>query len=169
MLESGERGSMNNDDQLIAELGYQPVFKREFGLLATFSFAFSISGLIATNMVTLNYPLYAGGPPAVVWGWFIGCIGAMSIACSVAELVSAYPTCGGLYFCVKYLVPQPYMPVVAWIAGWMNLLGQACGCASTDFGCAQLILAAVAVNTNFEYVPTGSTSTQAFHPYPSIY
>ena len=36
------------EDAELARLGYKQEFKREFGWLATFSFAFSISGLLAT-------------------------------------------------------------------------------------------------------------------------
>jgi amino acid transporter len=73
------------------------VFKLEFGYLATFSFAVSISGLFACITTTFVYPLTAGGASSAVWAWLISGAGCMCIAASVAELVSAYPTCGGLY------------------------------------------------------------------------
>lgn len=85
------------DKALAAEFGYKPVFKREFGYLSTFSFAVSISGLFSTVATTFSYPLTAGGSAAAVWCWLIAGSGCMCIACAVSELVSAYPTCGGLY------------------------------------------------------------------------
>lgn len=78
----------------------------------------------------------------------------MCIALSVAELVSAYPTSGGLYFTCKYLAPERWVPEISWVCGWLNLLGQVAGCASTDYGCAQLLLAAVSMGSNFTYLPT---------------
>ena len=39
---------LSAEDAELAKLGYKQEFKREFGWLATFSFAFSISGLLAT-------------------------------------------------------------------------------------------------------------------------
>ena len=84
------------DRALAAEFGYKPVFKREFGYLSTFSFAVSISGLFSTVATTFSYPLTAGGSASAVWCWAISGAGCMCIALSVAELVSAYPTCGGL-------------------------------------------------------------------------
>jgi hypothetical protein len=71
------------DAQLAAQFGYNPVFKREFGYLSTFSFAVSISGLFATIMTTFSYPLYAGGSAAAVWCWLISGAGCMCIAVSV--------------------------------------------------------------------------------------
>lgn len=70
------------DSELAAKFGYKPVFKREFGYLATFSFAVSISGLFSTIMTTMSYPLEAGGSSAVVWCWLISGAGCMCIAVS---------------------------------------------------------------------------------------
>ncbi|CAF1263580.1 unnamed protein product [Adineta ricciae] len=146
--------SSDESDQRIIELGYEPVLKREFGRLASFSFAFSISGLYATIATTFIYGLQAGGAPALVWCWLIAGFGCMCIALSVAELVSAYPTSGGLYFTLKHLLPVKYIPLTSWICGWLNLLGQVAGVASTDYGCSQLLLAAVSMATEFRYQPT---------------
>lgn len=69
-----------DDTELATKFGYNPVFKREFGYLATFSFAVSISGLFSTVMTTLSYPLEAGGSSSVVWSWLISGAGCMCIA-----------------------------------------------------------------------------------------
>jgi amino acid permease (GABA permease) len=146
------------DAQLAAQFGYKPVFKREFGYLSTFSFAVSISGLFATIMTTFSYPLYAGGSAAAVWCWLISGAGCMCIACSVAELVSAYPTSGGLYFTISRLAPQDWVPSLSWLTGWINLLGQIAGVASSEYGAAQMLLAAVSIGSDFEYEITTKTT-----------
>ncbi|KAK3669341.1 polyamine transporter tpo5 [Recurvomyces mirabilis] len=142
------------DRALAAEFGYKPVFKREFGYLSTFSFAVSISGLFSTVATTFSYPLYAGGSASAVWCWLISGAGCMCIACSVSELVSAYPTCGGLYYTISRTAPKKYVPLVSWVTGWLNLLGQVAGVASSEWGAAALLLAAVSMGTDFTYVPT---------------
>jgi amino acid transporter len=76
------------DAQLASQFGYNPVFKREFGYLSTFSFAVSISGLFATIMTTFSYPLYAGGSAAAVWCWLISGAGCMCIAVSVHSYIA---------------------------------------------------------------------------------
>ncbi|RFU32326.1 hypothetical protein B7463_g4027, partial [Scytalidium lignicola] len=154
---NGERHIINleelndADAQLATEFGYKPVFKREFGYLSTFSFAVSISGLFATVMTTFSFPLYAGGAPAAVWCWLISGAGCMCIALSVAELVSAYPTSGGLYYSISRLAPSEWVPSISWITGWINLLGQVAGIASSEYGAAQMLLAAVAIGSDFSY------------------
>ncbi|CAF3929647.1 unnamed protein product, partial [Rotaria sp. Silwood1] len=152
---ASDNNSLSDEDgRRIVELGYEPVFKREFGRLSSFSFAFSISGLYATIATTFIYGLQAGGAPALVWCWLIAGSGCMCIALSVAELVSAYPTSGGLYFTLKYLVPTERVPLTSWLCGWLNLLGQVAGVASADYGCSQLLLAAISMGTEFHYQPT---------------
>jgi amino acid permease (GABA permease) len=146
------------DAQLASQFGYKPVFKREFGYLSTFSFAVSISGLFATIMTTFSYPLYAGGSAAAVWCWLISGAGCMCIACSVAELVSAYPTSGGLYFTISRLAPKDWVPALSWITGWINLLGQVAGVASSQYGAAQMLLAAVSMGKDFDYTITTNTT-----------
>ncbi|RAL06723.1 amino acid transporter [Aspergillus homomorphus CBS 101889] len=148
------------DAQLAQEFGYKPVFKREFGYLSTFSFAVSISGLFATVMTTMVYPLEAGGSSAVIWCWLISGAGCLCLACSVAELVSAYPTSGGLYFTISRLVPEEWVPSISWyvLTGWLNLLGQVCGVASSEYGAAQMLLAVVSMSRDFDYeITTGTT------------
>ncbi|OQD70401.1 hypothetical protein PENDEC_c024G02449 [Penicillium decumbens] len=146
------------DTELAARFGYNPVFKREFGYLATFSFAVSISGLFSTIMTTMSYPLEAGGSSAVVWCWLVSGAGCMCIACSVAELVSAYPTSGGLYFTISRLAPESWVPSISWFTGWLNLLGQVAGVASSEYGAAQMLLAAVSMSRNFNYTITDNTT-----------
>lgn len=78
----------------------------------------------------------------------------MCIACSVAELVSAYPTCGGLYYTVSRMAPKRWVPSISWVVGWLNLLGQVSGIASAQYGGAQILLAAVSISQDFNWLPT---------------
>lgn len=77
----------------------------------------------------------------------MGSVMCMCLGTSIAEIVSAYPTNGGMYTASAYLVPRKYKAITGWVVGWLNLLGQVAGVASTDFGLAQMIAAAVAVGT----------------------
>ena len=64
----------------------------------------------------------------------------------VAELVSAYPTAGGMYFVTKHVVPPEHVAIWAWIIGWLNFLGQAAGVASLAYTISQMIFAAAVMN-----------------------
>ncbi|CAK7243576.1 MAG: polyamine transporter tpo5 [Sporothrix thermara] len=151
---AGSSSGEDTDDKALAEMGYVPVFQRHFSMWSCFSFALSISGLFGTVMTTFSYPLYAGGAASAVWCWLIAGIGALCLALSIAEVASAYPTSGAMYFTIKYLAPPASVPIVAWIDGWLNLIGQICGSASSEYGAAQMLLAAVSIGSDFTYFPS---------------
>ncbi|ETS82118.1 Amino-acid permease 2 [Pestalotiopsis fici W106-1] len=140
-------GELDDADRALAEMGYKPVFRREFSMWSCFSFALSISGLFATVATTFSYPLYAGGGAAAIWCWLIAGAGALCLALSISEIVSAYPTSGALYFTIKYLAPEKHVAWIAWIDGWLNLIGQIAGSASSEYGAAQMLLAAVSLGS----------------------
>ncbi len=83
---------------------------------------------------------------------------AFCIGSSVAELVSAYPTAGGMYFVTKYVVPEDQVPIFSWIQGWCNLLGQTAGVSSVAYTVSQMLLAAASMNSKlvdggYSYTP----------------
>nr|UJH94653.1 ST.29 [Starmerella bombicola] len=139
-------------DRRLEALGYKSELRREFTYFSAFSFAVSVSGLFGTVATTFIYPLMAGGSASVIWCWAISGAGCLCIAFSVAELVSSYPTSGGLYYVCSRVFPKKWAPFVCWVDGWMNLLGQIAGVASSDYGAAQIILAGAVIGTDGKYV-----------------
>ncbi|TFK36500.1 APC amino acid permease [Crucibulum laeve] len=144
----------NEDDRELLALGYKPSFRREFSNLATISFAFSIMGVCSSIATTFNTPLLLGGPASVVWCWILGSAMCFTLGSSIAEIVSAYPTCGGLYTASAQLTPKSHRARVGWLVGWLNILGQIAGISSTEFGLANMILAAVQIGQGDSFTIT---------------
>ncbi|OJJ51420.1 hypothetical protein ASPZODRAFT_56915 [Penicilliopsis zonata CBS 506.65] len=149
----------DDDELLLARIGYKQELRREFSKWSTVSYAISILGVLGSVPATIGSPLAAGGPATAVWCWLIGSCMAMCIGSSVAELVSAYPTAGGMYFVTKYVVPESQVPLFSWVQGWCNLLGQTAGVSSVAYSVSQMILACVSLNSDFQdgtyaYSPT---------------
>jgi len=136
------------DNVLLAQLGYRSEFRREFSLIETVAFSFSIMGVIASVSSTLSFPLAAGGHVGFVWGWFIPCPFVLCIAASLAELTSAMPTSAGLYYFSAKLAPPQYAPLASWITGWANVTGQVALVCSIDYTCAQMITTAITVGSD---------------------
>ncbi|EPT00062.1 hypothetical protein FOMPIDRAFT_1163529 [Fomitopsis schrenkii] len=147
---------------LVDQFGYVPSFKREFSSLATISFAFSIMGLCSSVATTFNTPLFTGGPASVVWCWILGACMCFTLGSSIAEIVSAFPTCGGLYTASAQLCPPRHRAIVGWLVGWLNVLGQIAGLSSTEFGLANMIWAAVVVAKDGDYVVTQGMTVGLF-------
>jgi amino acid transporter len=141
----------------------QKVLQRHFSRWSTVSYAISILGVLGSVPATFGSPMASGGPATAVWAWFIGSVMAYCIASSgtsfssllrfeltfsaVAELVSAYPTAGGMYYVTKHVVPKEHVAAWAWIIGWCNFLGQAAGVASLAYTISQMILATAVMHT----------------------
>ncbi|EAW09541.1 amino acid permease [Aspergillus clavatus NRRL 1] len=149
----------DDDELLLARIGYKQELRREFSKWSTISYAISILGILGSVPATIGAPLAAGGPATAVWCWFFGSCMAMCIGSSVAELVSAYPTAGGMYFVTKHVVPEDQVPVFSWVQGWCNLLGQTAGVSSVAYTVSQMLLACASMNSElvngkYSYSPT---------------
>ncbi|OJT12513.1 hypothetical protein TRAPUB_10914 [Trametes pubescens] len=136
------------DDALLAQLGYKSEFRREFSLVETIAFAFSIMGVVASVSSTMSFPLVSGGHVGMIFGWLIPCFFVMTIAASLAELTSAMPTSAGLYYFSAKLAPPKWAPLASWITGWANVTGQVALVCSIDFTCAQMIVTALSVGSD---------------------
>ena len=73
-----------------------------------------------------------GGPAAIAWGWPIIAALVLCIGLCMAELVSAYPTSGGIYWWASKLGG----PKAGYYTGWLNLIGLLAITASVAYGCA---------------------------------
>ncbi|CAG7956377.1 unnamed protein product [Penicillium nalgiovense] len=144
---------MDDDERVITALGYKQEFKREFSLWTTFCVSFAVLGLLPSFASTLWYGMGYAGTAGMVWGWLIAMIFIQCIAMSMAELCSAMPTSGGLYYAAAVLAPPGYGPFAAWITGWSNWIGQITAAPSVDYSLSAMILAAVSIY-NPDYIPT---------------
>ncbi|KAG0142030.1 hypothetical protein CROQUDRAFT_82617 [Cronartium quercuum f. sp. fusiforme G11] len=144
-----------NDDQVLIRLGYQPEFKRELGLWTSFCVSFSLMGLLTSFASVFIYGLQYAGTGGMAWGWIVAMIPIQCIACSLAELCSAMPTSGGLYYAAAFLAPVGYGPLASWITGWSHWIAQVTGPPSGDYALASMILAGLSISKP-SYTPTNT-------------
>lgn len=143
---------VTHDEAVIMALGYKAEFKREFSLLTTFGVSFSVLGLLPSIASTLWYSLAYAGNAGITWGYLVGMIGVLGVACSMAEISSAFPTSGGLYYATAMLSPPKYKAILSWWVGWSNYFTQATGAPSVAYGCSSMILALkIMVDENYVY------------------
>lgn len=53
------------------------------------------------------------GTPGMTWGWLIAMVFIQCVAMSMAELCSAMPTSGGLYYAAAVLAPPGWGPLAS--------------------------------------------------------
>ncbi|KIP07828.1 hypothetical protein PHLGIDRAFT_29863 [Phlebiopsis gigantea 11061_1 CR5-6] len=146
--------SLTSDDAQLARLGYKQEFKRHFTPLEVFGLSFSIIGIFPSIASVLVYALPNGGPVALVWGWAVCSVFLMFITMALAELGSAAPTSGGLYYWTHKFAPERCKNLLAWICAYSNTIGNIASVASVDWGCALQLMAAVSIGTDMAFVPT---------------
>ena len=87
------------------------------GGFQNFAISFTIISILAGCLTSYFVAFDNGGPVAIIWGWLL--VGAMStiVALAMAEIASAFPTAGGLYYWASKLGS----PAWGWSTGWFNL------------------------------------------------
>ena len=135
----------SEDEHTLHRLGYAQELFRAMGGFRNFAISFTIISILAGCLTSYFVAFERGGPVAVTWGWLL--IGLMStiIALSMAEIASAYPTAGGLYYWASKLGS----PGWGWATGWFNLIGQVAVTAAIGYGLATF--ATILFDYWFEY------------------
>jgi amino acid transporter len=122
----------SEDEKLLHRLGYAQELFRAMGGFRNFAISFTIISILAGCLTSYWVGFERGGPVAITYGWLL--VGLMStlIALSMAEIASAYPTAGGLYYWASKLGS----PGWGWATGWFNLIGQVAVTAAIGYGLA---------------------------------
>ncbi|CAI7617572.1 unnamed protein product [Penicillium glandicola] len=133
------------DVQLLARMGYKQELRRQYSTPQVFAIAFSIMGLVPSIASTLSFSLPAG-PVGMVWGWFTASIFIFLVGLAMADLASAMPTAGGLYWWTHYFAAPKWKSPLSFLIGYSNTLGLIGGMCSVDYTLALMILSCVSIS-----------------------
>ena len=125
----------DEDSRRLAELGYEQTLQRAWSSFSNFAISFTIISVLAGCFTAYSFGWNNGGPIMASIGWPIVCGLVLLVAFSMAELVSAYPTAGGIYWWASELGGKTW----GWFTGWFNLIGLVGVVASVDYACAQFL------------------------------
>jgi amino acid transporter len=123
------------DEQRLAELGYKQELSRGWSAFTNFAISFTIISVLAGCFTSFGFAWLNGGPIAVSIGWPVLCLMIFTVAFSMAELTSKYPTAGGPYWWAHDLGGKGW----SWMTGWFNIVGLLGIVASVAYGAAVFI------------------------------
>jgi len=123
---------LDADERRLAELGYKQELNRSWSGFSNFAISFSIISILAGCFTTFFQAWNNGGPVAISWGWPVISLFILFIGFCMSELVSAYPTSGGIYWWASKLGGVK----AGYYTGWLNLIGLLAIVASVAYGCA---------------------------------
>lgn len=127
------------DAAYLRRLGYAQLLLREMGGFSNFAISFSIISILTGAILLFGYGLKFAGPIVNTVGWPVASLFTLCVAASMAELASAYPTAGGLYFWSFRLGGR----AIAWWTAWLNMIGQVTATAAINIAAASYLIATV--------------------------
>ncbi len=139
-------------------MGYAQELFRTMGGFSNFAISFTIISVLSGCLTLFYTGITSSGFAAGSIGWPLVTIFVVIIALGMAELASAYPTAGGLYYWSSRLGG----PGWGWFTGWFNLIGQFAITAGIDYGLAVSI--DVLLNAWFPQFPATLGSVTAIDP-----
>jgi amino acid transporter len=126
---------LSRDEAHLAKLGYKQELSRSWSGFSNFAISFSIISILAGCFTTFGQAWSNGGPISITWGWPVISIFILIIGFTMSELVSAYPTSGGIYWWAAKLGG----PAAGFFTGWLNLIGLIAVTASVAYGAANFV------------------------------
>ncbi|MGP3968875.1 amino acid permease [Streptomyces sp. 6N223] len=138
-----------DDDRVLRQLGYTPQLVRRMGPFGNFAISFSVISILSGCMTLYGFGLATGGPAVMMWGWLAVGAFVLLVGLALAEVTSAYPTSGALY----YMAHQLGGPRWGWYTGWLNLLGLLGAVAGIDYGAALFVGAFASLQWGFDPTP----------------
>src|SRR5579871_3229891 len=124
-----------HDMKRLHGLGYAQELFRAMGGFSNFAISFTIISVLSGCVTLFSLTTIYGGFTAASIGWPLVTVFVVIVALGMAELASAYPTAGGLYYWASKLGG----PGWGWFTGWFNLIGQIGITAGIDYGAAVTI------------------------------
>jgi len=125
----------DQDAKDLQHLGYVQELLRDMGGFSNFAVSFSVISILTGATQLYGYGLQHGGPIEFSLGWILVSIFTMTVALSMAELASSYPTAGALYHWSSFLGGRG----LGWFTACFNTIGQFAILAGIDYGLAQFI------------------------------
>jgi amino acid transporter len=126
---------LTDDEKHLAKLGYAQELQRSWSGFSNFAISFSIISILAGCFTSFGLGWNNGGPAAIAWGWPLVSVFILMIGLCMSELVSAYPTSGGIYWWAAKLGG----PKAGFYTGWLNLIGLIAILASVAYGAATFL------------------------------
>ncbi|CAI7630148.1 unnamed protein product [Penicillium manginii] len=141
------------DMELLATLGYKQELRRHYSTIQIFAVAFSIMGLLPSIASTLSFSMPAG-PVGMVWGWLVASFFIFIVSLAMADMASAMPTAGGLYFWTHYYAAEKWKNPLSFLVGYSNTIGLIGGICSIDYGFANMLLSMISITRDGSWSAT---------------
>lgn len=117
------------------DLGYPQQLNRRMTRFGAFAVPLSTTSVLTGVPAMFGFVMLIGGPAPLVWSWLVLGPFVLCVAWSMAEICSAFPISGALYYWSDKLAVK-HKKLAAWMTAWLNGLGQIAGTAGASYSMA---------------------------------
>ena len=144
---------LTDDERTLAKLGYRQELFRSWSAFNNFAISFSIICVLAGCFTSFGQAWNNGGPLVISVGWPVIATFILLLGFCMSELLSAFPTSGGIYWWASKMGG----PKAGYYTGWLNLIGLLAVGPSVAYGAAGFLDSTIGTfNTTWasNYTPT---------------
>ena len=127
---SSPAAAFNEDERLLRELGYSQQLARRMSGFSNFAISLSIICILAGGITSFHVGFCTVGGASIGLGWPLVCLFSLTVALTMAQVASAFPTAGGLYHWGSLLGGRAW----GWVTAWFNLAGIVSALAAINAG-----------------------------------
>ena len=109
----------DDDERQLRQFGYEQELARRMGSFSNFAISLSIICILAGGITSFHVGLCSAGGASIGLGWPLVCLLPLTVALTMAQVASAFPTAGGLYHWGSILGGRG----LGWVTAWFNLAG----------------------------------------------
>lgn len=128
-----------SDESVLNRLGYRQELARRMGAFSNFAISFAIICILAGGITSFHVGLNSAGGASIGIGWPLVSLFSLTVALTMGQIASAFPTAGGLYHWGSILGGR----ACGWVTAWLNLGGLLTVLAAINAGTFDFAVAAL--------------------------
>src|SRR5262245_62054328 len=113
---------------------------------SNFAISLSIICILAGGITSFHVGFCSVGGAAIGLGWPLVCLFSLTVALTMGQVASAFPTAGGLYHWAAILGGKGW----GWATAWFNLAGLITVLAAINVGTYQFVLRAFGEHLGYD-------------------
>ncbi|KAK5172668.1 uncharacterized protein LTR77_002788 [Saxophila tyrrhenica] len=144
-FDAEDTSSMDSDERYLRALGYKQSLHRQWKFFESFAASFAALYSVGGIRTTFTIGVGAGGPAAYWSSYVVTCVFVTITAAVLAEICSALPAAGSIYFWAAEAGGRKYGRLFGFIVAWWSTTAWTTFVASNCQAAANFMLSEIAV------------------------
>lgn len=136
-----------NEQEQIQRFTYTQELDRKLTVTLVIGLGFTLMGVPFGLSSTLWISLVDGGSATMLYGWIVVAFFSTMVVLSLSEIISKYPTAGGVYHWSAILASPKYSMFASWLTGWLLVIGSWTYSASIMYAGSQFIVSILSLKS----------------------